>query len=61
MECGRNLGRFGPIPVRSGRFSPGCFSTISKVSRFGPIGAGCFGPMWKVGCFGPIFRVGHSA
>ena len=29
-----NPGRFGPIPVRSGR-----------LSRFGPVGAGRFGPV----------------
>ena len=33
-----NPGRFGPNPVRSGRFGP-----ISGVSRFGPVGAGRFG------------------
>ena len=44
-----NPGRFGPIPVRSGRFGP-----ISGVSRFGPAWAGRFGPVSKVGRFGPI-------
>ena len=44
-----NPGRFGPIPVRSGRFGP-----ISGVSRFGPTGAGRFGLVSKVGRFGPI-------
>ena len=29
------------------------------MSRFGPVGVGCFGPVCKVGRFGPIFRVGH--
>ena len=46
-----NPGRFGPIPVRSGRFGP-----ISGVSRFGPVGAGRFGPISLVGRFGPLFR-----
>ena len=46
---GRNPGRFGPIPVRSGRFGP-----ISEVSRFGLTGAGRFGPVSKVGRFDPI-------
>ena len=40
-----NLGRFGPIPVRSGRFGPGRFGLISEVSLFGPIGAGHYGPI----------------
>ena len=40
-----NPGRFGPIPVRSGRFGPGPFGPISGVSRFGPVGAGRFGPI----------------
>ena len=44
-----NPGRFGPIPVRSGRFGP-----ISGVSCFGPTGAGRFGLVSKVGHFGPI-------
>ena len=35
-----NLGCFGPIPVRSGRFGP-----ISRVSHFGPVRAGRFGPI----------------
>ena len=39
-SVGGNRGRFGPIPVRSGRFSPGRFGPISGVSRFGPVGAG---------------------
>ena len=38
----RNPGRFGPIPVRSGRFGP-----ISGVSRFGPNRVGLFGPILK--------------
>ena len=41
----RNPGRFGPIPVRSGRFGPGRFGPFSGVSRFGPVGAGRFGPI----------------
>ena len=41
----KNPGRFGPIPVRSGRFGPGRFGPISGVSRFGPVGAGRFGPI----------------
>ena len=49
-----NPGRFGPIPVRSGRFGPGRFGPISGVSRFGPTGAGRFGLVSKVGRFGPI-------
>ena len=40
-----NPGRFGPIPVRSGRFGPGRFGPISEVSRFGLVGAGRFGPI----------------
>ena len=52
----RNPGRFGPIPVRSGRFGPGRFGPISGVSRFGPVGAGRFGPISYVGRFGPIFE-----
>ena len=52
---GSNPGRFGPIPVRSGRFGPGRFGPISGVSRFGPVGAGRFGPISSVGRFGPIF------
>ena len=40
-----NPGRFGPIPVRSGRFGPGRFGPISEVSRFGPVRAGRFGPI----------------
>ena len=47
-----NPGRFGPIPVRSGRFGP-----ISGLSRFGPTGVGRFGPISKVGRFGPILGV----
>ena len=35
-----NPGRFGPIPVRSGRFG-----LISGVSRFGPVRAGRFCPI----------------
>ena len=53
----KNPGRFGPIPVRSGRFGPGRFGPISGVSRFGPVGEGRFGPISKVGRFGPIFGV----
>ena len=49
-----NPGRFGPIPVRSGRFGPGRFGPISGVSRFGPTWAGRFGPLSKMGRFGPI-------
>ena len=41
----KNPGRFGPIPVRSGRFGPGRFGPISGVNRFGPVGAGRFGPI----------------
>ena len=51
----KNLGLFGLIPVRSGRFGP-----ISEVSCFDPIGAGHFGPISKVGCFGLIFWISHS-
>ena len=40
-----NPGRFGPIPIRSGRFGPRRFGPISGVSRFGPVGAGRFGPI----------------
>ena len=52
--CSLDPGRFGPIPVRSGRFGPGRFGPISGVSRFGPTGAGRFGLVSKVGRFGPI-------
>ena len=52
-----NPGRFGPIPVRSGRFGPGRFGPNSGMSRFGPIGAGRFGPISKVGRFGPNLGV----
>ena len=48
-----NPGRFGPIPVQSGRFGPGRFGPISGVSRFGPTGPN-FGPISKEGRFGPI-------
>ena len=48
-----NPGRFGPIPVRSGRFGPGRFGPNFGASRFGPAGAGRFGPVSKVGPFGP--------
>ena len=40
-----NPGRFGPLPVRSGRFGLGRFGSISGVSRFGPVGAGRFSPI----------------
>ena len=40
-----NPGRFGPIPLRSGRFGPRRFGPISGVSRFSPVGAGRFGPI----------------
>ena len=44
--CITNPGRFGPIPMRSGRFGLGRFGPISGVSRFGPVGAGIsFGPI----------------
>ena len=49
-----NLGRFGPIPVRSGRFGQGRFGPISGVCRFGPTEVGRFGPVSKLGRFGPI-------
>ena len=49
-----NPGRFGPIPVRSGRFGPGRFGPICGVSRFGPTGEGRFGPVSKVDRFGPF-------
>ena len=49
-----NPGRFGPIPVWSGRFGSGSFGPISGLSCFGPTGAGRFGPVSKVGRFGPI-------
>ena len=49
-----NPGRFGPIPIRPGRFGPGRFGPISGVSRFGPTGAGRFGPISKEGRFGPF-------
>ena len=40
-----NPGPFGPIPGRSGHFGLGLFGPISEVSRFGPVGAGRFGPV----------------
>ena len=40
-----NSGCFSPIPVRSGHFGLGRFSQISRVSGFGPIGAGHLGPI----------------
>ena len=49
-----NPGRFGPIPVWSGRFGPGHFGPISGMSRFAPTGAGHFGPVSNVGRFCPI-------
>ena len=42
----RTPGRFGPIPFRSGRFGLGRFGPISGVGRFGPTGAGRFGPLY---------------
>ena len=45
IRKGKNPGRFGPIPVWSGRFGPGRFGPISEVSRFGLVGAGRFGPI----------------
>ena len=57
ISISENPGRFGPIPVRSGRFGPGRFGPISGVSRFGPTGVGRFGPISKVGRFGPNFGV----
>ena len=47
----RTLGRFGPIPFRSGRFGLGRFGPISRVGRFGPILAGCFGPLYFINFF----------
>ena len=55
LTFNKNLGLFGLIPAWSG-----CFSPISEVSCFDPIGAGRFGPISKVGCFGPIFWRSHS-
>ena len=55
---GKNPGRFGPIPVRSGRFGPGLFCPISGVSRFGLAWEGRFGPAWE-GRFGPVSKVGR--
>ena len=49
MDKNKNPGRFGPIPVRSGRFGP-----ISGESRFGPVGAGRFGPISGMSHFGPV-------
>ena len=40
-----NLGRFGPIPVRSGCFSPGSFQPCCWGELFDQLGMGCFGPM----------------
>ena len=54
---GPNPGRFGPIPVRSGRSGPCRFGPISGVGRFGPGGAGRSGHISYVGRFGPIFGV----
>ena len=39
----RTSGRFGPIPFRSGRFSP-----ILEVSHFGPILVGHFGQLYFI-------------
>ena len=38
-----NLGRFCPIPVQSGRFSPGRFGPIFRLSRFSLTRVGRFG------------------
>ena len=38
----RNLGRFVPIPFRSGRFGLGRFGPILQVGRFGPVLVGRF-------------------
>ena len=35
VKAHKSPGRFGPILVRSGRFSPGRFSPISGAGRFG--------------------------
>ena len=45
-------GRFGPIPVRSGRFGP---ISGGGGSRFGPVGMGRFGPIFGVSRFGLIY------
>ena len=51
-----NPGRFGPVPVRSGRFGTGRFGPISGVSRFCPVGGGSFRPYFIGGSFRPVFR-----
>ena len=45
-----NLGRFGPIPVRPGCFSLGCFGPISGAGHFDPVRMGHSGPIheWVV-------------
>ena len=48
LNVQKNLGLFGPIPIRSGCLGP---------DLFGPVGSGRFGPISKVGCFGLIFGV----
>ena len=42
-EVALPMGRFGPIPFRSGRFGP-----ILEVGRFGPILVGRFGPRYFI-------------
>ena len=55
VHLGKNPGRFGPFPVRSGRFGLGFFSPISEVSHFGPTGMDRFGPISKVRRFDSDF------
>ena len=56
LDCvAENPGRFGPIPVGSGRFGPGHFGPISGVSRFCPVSkVSHFGPIQGVSRFGLI-------
>ena len=49
-------GRFGPIPVRSGRFGPGRFGPISGGESFRPNWGGSFRPNFKGGSFRSHFR-----
>ena len=51
----RTLGRFGPIPFRSGRFGLGRFGPILEVGRFGPVLVGRFGPLYFIYFLGNKF------
>ena len=51
-----NSGRFGLVPVRSGRFGPGRFGPISGMSRFGPFGVGGGGGSFRPDFGGDSFQ-----